>query len=132
MARTFADPPPAPPAGPFSYRSILPSFSVWGWTFTTDHQVTEFTYLAAVSHYGLVVKGSGTLEVTTAALYPPKSKWTVTQAGSAPVVVTADHAGGLRFAVNLGPQHTAEQTGFDTGDETAGWMQATVSIARAK
>src|SRR5206468_6431484 len=103
MAQTFADPPAAPPAGPFSYRSMLPSFSVWGWTFATDHQVTEFTYLAAVSRYGLVAKGSGTLQVTSAALYPPKSKWTVTQVGSAPVIVTADRAGRLTFAVNLGP-----------------------------
>src|SRR5262249_46372060 len=120
------------PAEPFSYRSILPSFSVWGWTFSTDHQVTEFTYLAGVSRSGLLAMGSGTLQVTTAALYPPNSKWLVTQEGSAGRIVAANRAGQLAFSVALGPPHTAEQSGFNTANETAGWAQATVSIQRAK
>jgi S-formylglutathione hydrolase FrmB len=132
MAQAFAHPPSTPPSGPFSHRSILPSFAAWGWTFTTDHQVTEFTYLTDVSQYGLFVMGSGTLQVITAALYPPGSRWTVTQEGGAPGVITASHSGQLAFPVYLGPPHTAEQSSFDTGNETTGWPQATVSIRRAK
>jgi S-formylglutathione hydrolase FrmB len=132
MTQSFAHPPLTPPSGPFAIRSILPSFSAWGWTFTTDHEVTEFTYLTDVSLNGLVVMGSGTLQVTTAALYPAGSKWTVTQEGGAPSVITASKSGRLVFPVNLGPPHTAEQSSFDTGNETAGWSQATVNIQRAK
>ena len=132
MAHSFAHPRAAPPSGPFSYRSILPSFSAWGWTFTTDHQVTEFTYLTDVSRNGLVAAGSGTLRVTTPALYPHGSRWAVTQQGGPSVVITASQSGQLEFSVNLGPPHTSEQSGFATGNETDGWTQATVSIQRAK
>jgi S-formylglutathione hydrolase FrmB len=132
MVQSFAHPRPAPPSGSFSYRSILPSFSVWGWTFATDHQVTEFTYLSDVSRTGLSAKGSGSLRVTTAALYPHGSKWMVTQQGSAAVIVTASSSGQLQFTVNLGPPHTVEQSGFSTGNETDGWSEATVNIQRAK
>jgi len=134
MAKSFAHPPATPSSGsgPFSFRSILPAFTAWGWTFTTDHQVTEFTYLADVSSHGLVAMGSGTLQVTTPALYPKGSKWAVTQDGGAPHVVIANHSGQLAFSVNLGPPHTSEQSGFATGNETAGWQQASVSIQRVK
>ena len=105
---------------------------MWGWAFATDHQVTEFTYLTDVSRDGLVAMGSGSLRVTTPALYPHGSKWAVTQQGGTRVIVTASQSGQLEFTVNLGSPHTSEQSGFATGTETDGWTQATVSIQRAK
>src|SRR5258708_37500392 len=61
MAQAVAHPRPAPPSGPFSYCSILPSFSALGWTFSTDHPVTEVTYLSRVSRYRPGAIGSGSL-----------------------------------------------------------------------
>jgi len=130
MAQTFATPPTPPPAKPFSFRSILPSFSAWGWTFTTNHQVTEFTYLNNVSRHRLTVLGSGRLDVTTAPLYRPDSTWAVTQ-GGVTHLVEADRSGRLTFRVDLGPPHSAEQTGFSNGSETNGWTRAGVDIERA-
>jgi S-formylglutathione hydrolase FrmB len=130
MFQAFAQPPSTPPAQQFSYRSINRAFSVWGWTFTTDHQVTEFTYLDNVSVAGFKATGSGSLHVLTAPLYSPGAAYIVTVNGSATNTL-ADSSGRLSFPVDLGPAHTTEQSSFNQGQETAGWAQAIVAISPA-
>jgi S-formylglutathione hydrolase FrmB len=130
MFHAFANPPGAPPAQHFSYRSIQPAFSEWGWSFTTDHQVTEFTYLDNVSATGLTVTGSGTLHVRTAPLYAPGASYVV-NAGATLTLVQADSTGRLAFPVDLGVAHTSEQNGFNNSQETAGWKQVAVTITPA-
>jgi S-formylglutathione hydrolase FrmB len=126
MAAAWANPLPAPPAVPFSYDSIMPSFEQWGWSFTTHREVTEFTYLRNVSQAGLQVIGSGTLDVVSAPLYVPGATYSVKQ-GSNAQLVKADSAGRLSFSVDLGPSHTSQQQSFDPA-ATSSWPHASVAI----
>ena len=136
MAKSWAAPPAVPPAVPFSYRSIEPVFSVWGWTITTDHLVTEFTYLSHVTPTGFEVRGSGTLHVVSPPLYAVGRSYNVTVAGVSQTV-TADGTGRLTFQVGLGNQHTTEQTGFTPNTQVTGagsdasstWTDDVVTIA---
>ncbi len=100
LARAWERPKPSPTS--FSYRSTAARFSLWGWSFTTRRDVTEFTYLKRVRRGGLTVSGSGTLRVVTASLYAPGSRWFV-RTGDHRGVVRASPAGRLAFAVTLGP-----------------------------
>jgi S-formylglutathione hydrolase FrmB len=115
----------------FAFRSEAASFEIWGWNFTAQRAVDEFTYLTGVSRHGLTVTGSGNLTVATAALYPAGSRWLLS-AGGRHVIVTAGRGGRLRFGIDLGPSHTAGQTLFPPGNATpAGWVSAKVSIKPA-
>lgn len=125
MAAAWADPRPAPSA--FSYRSILPRFSVWGWSFETHRESTEFTYLEDVGPSGLTAIGSGQLEVTTAPLYMPNEAYRVSQDGAEKVVV-ADSAGRVSFRVDLGPAHSDQQRRFDEA-ALESWKRVVVNIA---
>ena len=129
MEAAWAHPPAAPPSQPFSYRSILPSFSVWDWSFTTHRDSTEFTYLRDVSSSGLEAVGSGRLDVVSAALYRRGSLYRVTE-GESSTVVRADRAGRLSFPVDLGPSHGSQQQSFDSS-ATSSWTHASVTIAAA-
>lgn len=138
MVAAFAHGPAAPPAAPFSFRSDAADWSVWGWSFDTDHIVTEFTYLDGVSAGGLRATGSGTLTVLSAPLYRPGASYTVVETASGvgpaqgPVsqTVTADASGRLRFQVGLGPPHAVQQVDFGP-TATATWDHAVVTIAPA-
>lgn len=96
-----------PPARPeaFSYRSAEPAFSAWGWDFSVDRLAQEFVQVEEVSAAGLTATGSGVLHVVTAPVGDPGGRYEVTDAG----VVTADSAGRLRFAVDLGPANPERQ-----------------------
>jgi hypothetical protein len=100
----WASPLPAPPAVPFSYRSSADAFSVWGWSFSVaDRNLPALTDLTSVTADGLVIRGGGTVTVTTAALYPPGSQWTVQTGPGTLQAATADPQGRLTFTVALGP-----------------------------
>ena len=99
---------------------------MYGWTFATDHGVTEFTYLTGVSRGGFTAAGSGTLRVVTPGLYAPGDSYAVS-AGSSSSTVVADQVGRLSFAVNLGGAHTAEQMAFAPTD-IASWTHVTTSV----
>jgi S-formylglutathione hydrolase FrmB len=122
---------PKPVSGTFDYRSAASSFSLWGWTFTADRSVEEFTYLSHVGRAGLTVSGSGTLHVLTARLYPPRSRWLVSAAGQS-TIVAASSSGQLAFAVDLGPSHTTQQATFPaSGAAPSSWAVRTVRITSA-
>jgi diacylglycerol O-acyltransferase/trehalose O-mycolyltransferase len=123
----------APTATPktFNFRSEATRFSVWGWSFSTNRSVAEFTYLSNVNRSGLSATGSGTLTVTTAPLYKKRSKWIVAAAGHRTRVV-ASRSGQLTFKVGLGPSHTTQQSSFPAdGGPPSGWTTSAVRITRA-
>ena len=67
--RTFAHPPPA--ARAVHYRSIEPSYGVYGWQVRIDRPALEWSQLRRTSRRGFVHVGSGHARVTTARLFPP-------------------------------------------------------------
>jgi enterochelin esterase-like enzyme len=93
----------------FRYRSIAPSFSVYGYDVTLARPVREFLDLRDVSSGGLSVQGSGAASVTTAPRYRPGLRYRVVGAGARDLTVGADALGRLRFLVDLGPPHQFEQ-----------------------
>ena len=100
----MSEPPPT-----FRYRSIAPRFSVWGYDVAVDRPVREFLDLDAVTEHSLVVRGTGTALITTAARYTPDASYRVDGAGTRATTVRADDDGRLTFAVDLGPPHRDEQ-----------------------
>ena len=126
MAAAWEHPAPTPPERTFSYRSILPRFSVWDWSFTAHRDATEFTYLDGVGLHGLDAVGSGTLDVVTAPLYDAGAEYRVTQ-GDAAQTVQAGADRRLRFTIDLGPAHASQQARFDAAS-TASWVHAHVTI----
>lgn len=97
---------PAPQA--FSYRSIEPAWSVYGWHVSLDRAVTEFAELQVRSALELTLRGSGTATVVTPPAFTPGRPYVV--AGSRSTLpVRADREGRLRFEVDLGPSHAAQQ-----------------------
>jgi S-formylglutathione hydrolase FrmB len=100
---------PRPVAKSFSYESIEPRFSVWGWTVAADPgRALEFLRMRHAGRRGLTLVGSGTTRVTT----PPYFKGHDTVAVVAPGgtrAVTPDDDGRLTFDVDLGPAHADQQ-----------------------
>jgi S-formylglutathione hydrolase FrmB len=88
----------------FRYRSIAPSFSIYGYDVTVSRPHPEFLDLSDVSVGGLTVTGTGAVVVTTAARYTPGGTYSVDGKS-----LTADKTGRLRIKVDLGPGHTDEQ-----------------------
>lgn len=112
----LADPTATVPPGevrtdPFRHRSVAPDFSVWGWTFSVDRDVREFLDVVDASAAGVTLRGSGRVEVVTAALFAPGAP--VPLDGAIEDQAVADEAGRLRFTVDLGPSHQHEQYSND-------------------
>jgi S-formylglutathione hydrolase FrmB len=126
MAAAWATPRPAPPQRAFSFRSILPRFSAWGWRFTAHRESTEFTYLDDVGPDGLKVAGSGRLRVVSPPLYVPGAAYRVGQ-GAGVRELSADSAGRLRFTVGLGRAHRRQQLRFDAA-ALEKWKHVIVTI----
>lgn len=60
---------PLVPARLFTYRSIRPDFSVWGWEVgVTGRDAEEFLTLWSASEDGVTVTGSGTVTISTPSL----------------------------------------------------------------
>ena len=126
LAPYIGHPPPAPRA--FSYRSARAAFSAWGWSFAATRTVREFVYLSDVGRAGLTALGSGTLAVTTPALYIPGARYEI-GGNAGRRTVTADADGRLAFTVDLGPSHELQQYRFGDG-ATLGWRRTVVTISR--
>jgi S-formylglutathione hydrolase FrmB len=133
MTAAWTDPPPSAADEPFDYRSAQPRFEVWDWSFETDRDATEFTYLDEVSEDGLEVSGSGTLSVRTAPLYEPGTEYDVSfRLGTVPKrkLVRAGTNGRLEFDIDLGPAHGSQQQRFDA-QEVDTWEHVEVTIEAA-
>ena len=122
-------PSPVPPA--FRYRSIAPSFRVWGYDVTVDRDVQEFLDLTDVTLGSLTVQGSGGASIVTPGRYTPGQSYLVEGAESAARSVEASPDGRLTIPVDLGPSH--EQDQFTTEAQIAEaqggyWVQRHVRV----
>ena len=104
--KLFADPPPAPRL--FAYRSIDPSYEVFGWSVELERAVLEFSRLDVRSRKRFLISGTGSGVVTTPAQYRPGVAYTASY-GDVSEVVTADAAGRLAIPVDLGAANTFQQ-----------------------
>jgi S-formylglutathione hydrolase FrmB len=128
-------PAPSAPRPGFRYRSIAPSFSVWGYDVAVQRDVREFLDLRDVTAGGLTVQGSGTATIRTPPLYRAHRRYLVSAPGAAPQNVRADRDGRLVFTVDLGPSHADEQySPRATALEAAGgyWVVRDVTITPAR
>ena len=110
----FAEQRPDPSA--FSYRSIQPTYDVYGWEVALDRPVVEFSALDVTSAQQFTVSGSGVADVATPPAFEPGASLLVTvdedpEDGTSPepVVATADESGRLQVTVPLGPANPAQQ-----------------------
>ena len=102
--------PPLKQPSSFDFRSIDDVVDIYGHTFVNDKQrATEFLTLTDVSRRGLTVRGSGTLKVQTPPRYAPGGSYVVTGTGLDDRTLVADRTGRLRFVVDLGPAHGADE-----------------------
>jgi subtilisin family serine protease len=113
----------------FDHRSAGPSFSAWGWSFTSDvRRAAEFLDVADASSAGVTLTGSGTTEVVTPPLFGTNQKvWLCVK--DQEVRVRAD-GGRLTFEVDLGPanplqEYTAERRALEAA---GGGSSRTVSV----
>jgi S-formylglutathione hydrolase FrmB len=130
LENAFVHPRPAPKT--FSYRSIEPHFTIWGWRVDADPaRALEFLQMRQAGRHGLTLIGSGTTQIRT----PP-----VFRGVDAVAVVTADGTralspdddGRLAFTVSLGPPHPDQQgtaASRAAGDGSAGYFtRSTVKL----
>lgn len=95
----------------FKHRSIEPDFTAYGWRVEADPaRALEFMEIAA-SPAGATLTGSGLTTVTTAPLFRGSRKVDV---DGRPTPV---RGGRVRFEVDLGPAHTAQQYTFGAEGE---------------
>ncbi len=96
--------PPGPPAT-FSYKSMEPRFSVYGWTVEADaRRALEFLQMQDAGAGGATFVGSGATTVTSPPLFGGLLAVDVDG-----VAVRPDAAGRVRFTVDLGAPHTVQQ-----------------------
>lgn len=117
----------------FSYRSIEPTFSVYGWEITMARPVVEFADLDGVSRHGFALFGSGDASIVSAPIYRPGSTYPITLTGGfgeRKEDRVADAAGRLHLDVPLGPPNLLQQqfTPLHTSPLTA-LHSTTVTIA---
>jgi S-formylglutathione hydrolase FrmB len=128
----------APPSSPssFNYRSIAQRFSVFGWTFAAERDVTEFLYVEDAGRGGLKLRGSGKVHVVTPPVYQPGS-WHLLTAPAIGVTVwpnlaVADAEGRVSFTVNLGWSHVLQQYTLAQGLAEAAdpfyWKESRINI----
>jgi S-formylglutathione hydrolase FrmB len=100
LMNEFANPPSAP--AKINYESIDATWTQWGWT-VANHRATAqaFSSLINATAGGFSLRGLGSADVTTPALYAPGSVHAVTIAGRR-TSVTADGTGALHVTVPLG------------------------------
>jgi hypothetical protein len=101
---------------PFRYRTIAPSFSVYGWRFAVTRPVREFLTLEVVRPGRIRAIGTGTLRVTTAPLYRRGARYRVALDRKPLVTLRAGRSRRLSFSFDLGPVHGDEQFSPVRGD----------------
>jgi len=129
---TFAS--ATPPPASFNYRSMEPSFDVWGWHVVANRKVTEFLTMSSVSKAGMTLTGSGTVDLVSPPAYAPGQTYHISVAGRGPALTAvAGTDSRLRFAVPLGPSHTLQEDTtaqkLAAASDPAYWETAAVSIA---
>lgn len=98
----------------FSFRSIDPEFTAFGWEVSIQRQVLEFARLGNVSLSGFTLSGSGQATVKTAAWYKPNTNYTVISDDTRDII-KSDQDGRLTIPIKLGPSRTIQE--FRQGSE---------------
>ncbi len=106
IMRTFKHPAPRP--SPFSYRSVEPSYSVYGWHVSMARKAAEWSELRRVGRHSFTVRGSGTATVRTPPRFVPRSSHPI-RIGDAKGTVRAGNDGRLRIEVRLGPANAGQE-----------------------
>lgn len=110
---TFAKGVPDPAT--FSYRTVNPAFSVWGYDVRVTRSADEFLSLTNARRDGtaFTVSGTGTVALQTPAAFTPGSTHRVTVTApnghATAQTVTADDRGRLPVSVDLGPGNLLPQ-----------------------
>jgi hypothetical protein len=108
--RVFAHP-PAPPV-PFDYKSVDPSYSVYGWNVAIKRPDREFSELRGAGPTAFTIVGSGTATATTARYFKPGATIRVsiqTVQGNTETVTRADSQGRITVTVPIGPTNTYDE-----------------------
>ncbi|MEA2170412.1 MAG: hypothetical protein QOF76_3712 [Solirubrobacteraceae bacterium] len=100
LMATFAAP-PAPPAK-VTYKSIEPSYSVYGWRVQMNRPALEFSELRDADKRGFTLAGSGNASVRTAAVFKRRQRVRAT-IGSTVLKLHAGRRGRVIVPVTLGP-----------------------------
>jgi hypothetical protein len=123
IERVLAHPQPDPAT--FTYRSIEPRFTVWGWQVDADPaRALEFLGLTDAGRDDATLTGSGTTTVTTPPFFAGLRAVDVVQDGVRRTLAPGAD-GRLRLAVGLGPAHPHQQdtaAARAAGDGTAGYF----------
>lgn len=99
----------------YSYRTVLPEFSVWGYHVRIHRPNDEFLSLSSCRTDGrsCTVTGSGGAEIVTPATFSPGQTYTVTTTSDngekSARPVTADSKGKLHLAIDLGTGHLLDE-----------------------
>ena len=103
---------PRPPRNPLTYRSIEPSYSVWGFDVAVQRKALEFSSLRIAGRRGFSLSGSGSASVATPAVYRPGATYRVVatsaQSGTRRLDLRA-RRGRLRIPVRLGPSNATQE-----------------------
>ena len=106
----FADPQQPPTA--FTYETVDPSFSMYGWTVAINRVAKEFSTLTVAGTSGFTLAGSGMATVTTPASYARRALYSVrTQpfTGAQVMTIRSSASGTLTLPVYLGPSDTTKE-----------------------
>lgn len=99
------------PVRQFSYRSIEPTFSVFGWTVSAQRDVVEFLRLGDASEAGFTLSGSGLVMIATAPWFARSAAHQALIDGRS-VAVQSDTEGRLHFSIDLGPSRSIQEFRF--------------------
>jgi S-formylglutathione hydrolase FrmB len=103
---------PVAPPSPFTYKTIDPSWSMYGWRVAIDRPALEFSQLSEAGPTGFHLTGSGPAEVTTAPAFRSgqRVRTTISDAdGTHRRTLTADPRGRLSVPVSLGPANPFDE-----------------------
>ena len=128
LEQVFAHPRPYPST--FTYRSVEPRFSIWGWKVEADPaRALEFLELRHAGRSGLTLVGSGTTSLTTPPFFRGLQAVDVVAPGGTQVLAP-DAGGRVHFSVDLGAPHRNQQYTAAAGEGGPGYFTSrTVTFA---
>ncbi len=127
----------APEPRRFSYRSIEPTFDIFGWQVDADPaRALEFMQMGDAGSSGLTLVGSGTTRVATPPFFPGLKQVDVVTP-EATEELSPDRDGRLRFDVDLGApnsqqQYTPGATTTETSRAVSFEPHARVKVSRVR
>lgn len=98
----------------FTYSTIAPSYSIYGWNVEIDRRALEFSALEVLDKRGFDLTGSGKASVQTPAFFRAGAKVRVVlsregESGSTSMILQANGRGRLAVPIDLGPANAFQQ-----------------------